>query len=101
MRRNRYVGFLEQTHQGHLVVFDMFWNVIESRRIDASLGAQQSLQCFLAEYAERGWIAENSARYGCVFMHREGIRILVEATPRDPSQGGAQAFSPFKNPQHR
>jgi hypothetical protein len=51
---------------------------------------------FLEEYSIRGWVQENTPRYGCVFMHRAGIRILLEATPRDPSQRGPQTFSPFR-----
>lgn len=96
MRRNRYVGYLPQTHHGYLVAFDMFWNVLETRKVDPVQGAQASLLEFLNDYARRGWIQENVPRYGCVFMHREGVRILVEATPRNPSQRGSQAFSPFK-----
>jgi hypothetical protein len=97
MRRNRYAGYLPQTHHGYLVAFDMFWTVLESRKIDPSLGAPASLLQFLEEYTRLGWIQENTPRYGCVFMHREGIRILLEATPRDPSQRGPQTFSPFRS----
>ena len=96
MKRNRYMGYLPQTQHGYLVAFDMFWTVLETRKIDPSLGAQASLLRFLEEYSVRGWVQENTPRYGCVFMHRAGIRILLEATPRDPSQRGPQTFSPFK-----
>jgi hypothetical protein len=96
MRRNRYVGYLPQTHHGYLVAFDMFWKILESRRIDPALGAQVSLLQFLDEYLRLGWIQENTPRYGCVFMQREGIRILLEATPRDPCRHGPQTFSPFR-----
>jgi hypothetical protein len=96
MKRNRYVGYLPQTQHGYLVAFDMFWKVLESRRIDPSLGAPASLLQFLEEYAVRGWVQGNTPRYGCVFMHRAGIRILLEATPRDPLQRGPQTFSPFR-----
>jgi hypothetical protein len=97
MRRNRYVGYLPKTQHGYLVAFDMFWTVLDSRQIDPARGAQASLLQFLEEYAQIGWIQENTPRYGCVFMHRGGVRILVEATPRDPSQRGSQTFSPFKS----
>jgi hypothetical protein len=47
-------------------------------------------------YEANGWLAESEANYGFVFMSRDGRRILVEATPRDPHDTSVQAFSPFK-----
>src|ERR1700744_2526167 len=96
VKRNRYVGILSATHQGFVVVFDMFWNVLDSRRVDADLGAQHSLEACIEQHQSRGCMLECTPRYGFVFMCRENRRILIEVTPRDPHKGGMQTFSPFR-----
>jgi hypothetical protein len=98
MRRNRYVGFLAATHQGYLVAFDMFWRVLESRRVDPALGAERELHRFIDEHLKEGWVAEATPRYGFVFMRRADERILVEVTPRNPCSADSQTFSPFGDP---
>ena len=96
VKRNRYVGFLSATHQGFVVVFDMFWNVIESSPVDPIMGAQSSLEVSVNQHESQGWVLDCTPRYGFVFMHREGSRILIEVTPRDPHKKGLQTFSPFR-----
>lgn len=96
MRHNRYCGYLAQTNRGFLVAFDLHWHVVESRRIDPTMGAAQSLAAFICEYESSGWKAESKAPYGFVFMKREGERILVQATPRDPHDTRQQSFNPHK-----
>ena len=96
VKRNRYVGYLSATHHGFVVVFDMFWNVLDSNPVDAGVGAQGALQAAVNQHALQGWVLECTPRYGFVFMHREGRRILIEVTPRDPHKKGMQTFSPFR-----
>jgi hypothetical protein len=98
MRGNRYVGYLAETQRGYLVAFDLHWNVILARRIDPAIGAEVALRAFVGEFEAQGWTSEGAIRYGLTFMQREGIRILIEATPRDPHDLRAQTFSPFDNP---
>ena len=96
MGRNRYCGYLGETNRGYLVAFDLHWHVLESRRVDPALGAATALEEFVREYETRGWSAESEAPCGFLFMNREGQRILVEATPRDPFDTAQQSFNPFK-----
>ena len=96
MPRNRYVGFIDDHNRGFVVAFTIHWKVIEARKVDPIFGAARSLGDFITRFEAAGWQAESDARYGFTFMHRGGERILVEATPRDPSDNSIQAFNPFK-----
>jgi hypothetical protein len=96
MRRNRYCGYLEQTHRGYLVAFDLQWNVIDCRRVDPQQGAALALASFIREFEADGWNAEGDGAYGFVFMQRCRVRILLEVTPRDPRNTAAQSFSPYR-----
>jgi len=98
MRHNRYCGYLEQTHRGYLVAFDLQWNIIESRRVDPSLGAAAALAAFVKEFTATGWSAETDGSYGFVFVRRGAARMLLEVTPRDPHDASAQSFNPFRPP---
>jgi hypothetical protein len=99
VKRNRYVGFLSATHHGFVVVFDMFWNVLDSHPVDPDIGAQRALEASVSQHESRGWVADCTPRYGFVFMRRDGTRILIEVTPRDPRKRGLQTFSPFRSPE--
>lgn len=99
VKRNRYVGFLSATHHGFVVVFDMFWNVLDSNPVDPNLGAQRALQASVDQHESQGWVLDCTPRYGFVFMHRDSRRILIEVTPRDPHKKGMQTFSPFRSPE--
>ena len=79
-----------------MVAFTIHWEVIEARNVDPSVGAARALGDFITRFEADGWQGESDARYGFTFMHRGGMRILVEATPRDPWDKSIQAFSPFK-----
>jgi hypothetical protein len=96
MRHNRYCGYLEQTNRGYLVAFDLQWKVVESRRVDPSLGAAAALAAFVKEFEAKGWIAESEGAYGFVFVNRGGERMLLEVTPRDPHDTTHQSFNPFR-----
>jgi hypothetical protein len=96
MPRNRYSGFFDEHNRGFLVAFDLHWHVVEARRIDPGIGASRALQMFIAKFKTEGWYCEGEPTYGFVFMHRGRERILVEATPRDPSDDTFQSFNPFK-----
>jgi hypothetical protein len=96
MRRNRYCGYLEQTNCGYLVAFDLQWKIIESRRVDANLGAAAALAAFVKEFEANGWSAESEGSYGFVFVNRCGERMLLEVTPRDPHDTTLQSFNPFR-----
>ncbi|HEY2682264.1 MAG TPA: hypothetical protein VGI93_02040 [Steroidobacteraceae bacterium] len=96
VKRNRYVGFLSATHHGFVVVFDMFWNVLDAKAVDPGMGAQRALESCVDQLASQGWALDCTPRYGFVFMSRESKRILIEVTPRDPNRRGLQAFSPFR-----
>jgi hypothetical protein len=96
MPRNRYAGFFDAHNRGFLVAFDLHWRVIEARRVDPAIGACGALERFIAELQTEGWHCEGAPTYGFVFMKRGCQRILVEATPRDPSDKAFQSFNPFK-----
>lgn len=96
MPHNRYVGFIDEHNRGFLVAFDIHWRVLEARRVDPAVGAARALAAFIGDYEANGWVAESEAKYGFLFMHRNGQRILVEATPRDPFDESTQSFNPFK-----
>lgn len=97
MPRNRYLGYLPETHRGYLAAFDLQWNLLESRRITPEVGAAAAFEGFIASYRERGWIAEGAPTYGFVFMQRQGVRILLQATPRDPAGERPQGFNPYRS----
>ncbi len=96
MPRNRYAGFFDEHDRGFLVAFDLNWRVIEARRVDPAIGASRALETFIIELKIQGWNCEGKTTYGFVFMSRGRERILVEATPRDPSDKALQSFNPFK-----
>lgn len=78
------------------MAFDLQWHVIESRRVDPQQGAAVALAAFIREFEAKGWNAESDGAYGFVFVNRDGERMLLEVTPRDPSEVGAQSFDPYK-----
>jgi hypothetical protein len=96
MRHNRYCGFLEEAHRGHLVAFDLQWKILEARRVDPQQGAAAALAAFVEDFVAKGWKPEGCGDYGFVFMNRDGERILLEVTPRDPTDQRLQSFSPYK-----
>ncbi len=79
-----------------MVAFDLQWKVIEMRRVDPQQSAACALARFVNEYEATGWEAEGDGNYGFVFIHRAGERMLLEITPRDPTDRGPQSFNPYK-----
>ena len=97
MHRNRYVGYLAETERGFLACFDLHWNVVDTRRIDPGIGAGEALAAYIDEFIEWDWIPEANPEYGFVFIGRDGVRLLLMATPKDPDDKRVQTFSPFQN----
>ena len=95
MGRNRYIGYLAETARGYLACFDLHWNVLESRRIDAGVGAGVALAAFIDEFIEWDWIPEADPDFGFCFIHRDDVRLLLMATPKDPDDQRLQTFSPW------
>jgi hypothetical protein len=107
MGRNRYTGYLSSTNRGYLACFDLYWNVLDSRRIDPEIGAAAALDVYIQEFIEWNWILEAKPAFGFCFLRRGMLadgdpalhhaRLLLMATPRDPADQRLQSFDPFKN----
>lgn len=80
----------------YLVVFDLQWKIIECQRLErcADLAKSMSLHC--NDLPEDGWQPESTARFGFVFLQRQGNRRLLDLSERDPHDSASQTFSPFK-----
>ena len=106
MGRNRYTGYLSATNRGFLAAYDLYWNCIDSRRIDPEVGAAKALDAYILEFIEWNWILEAKPDFGFCFIRRGMLvdgdqtlnhaRLLLMATPKDPADRRLQSFNPFK-----
>lgn len=80
-----------------IVLWDLQWQVIDSRCIEPHADLLSVMTSTLQQLASKGWQAEGDALYGFVFIRRLGERRLLMLTPRDPFATTQQAFDPFKS----
>jgi hypothetical protein len=80
----------------YVVLFDLQWQIIECRRLDASTDPRSAMATTIDRLAQEGWRPESTCEYGFVFLKRHGTRRLLIITERDPYDATSQTFSPFK-----
>ena len=77
------------------VIFDLQWQVIESRKLAPRTDLSAAMAAAIARQAGAGWQTEGSHEFGFVFLRRAGERHLLILTERDPFDRRPQSFSPF------
>jgi hypothetical protein len=80
----------------YVVLFDLQWQMIESQRLEPSADLRSAINTVIDRLACDGWKPESAARFGFVFLSRNGARRLLILTERNPFDTGPQTFSPFK-----
>jgi hypothetical protein len=95
MGRYQFPAFNQATTPRYLVVWDLQWQIIDCRCLEASSDLSAAMSTAIERLADQGWKAEGSIEYGFVFMRRAAERRLLMLTRRDPFTTTAQSFSPF------
>jgi hypothetical protein len=95
MGRYQFPAFNKVTAPRYVVVWDLQWQIIDCRSLEASSDLSAAMATAIERLAGEGWNAEGSIEYGFVFIRREAERRLLMLTPRDPYSTTAQSFSPF------
>lgn len=96
MRRTRHDVYATRTTASYVVVWDLEWQVIDSRRLEAGSDLYAALLTVLEQIRATGWQVECAPEYGFTFVRRGCERRLVMVTGRDPSSLGRQSFNPFR-----
>jgi hypothetical protein len=95
MGRTRRNVFATSRARHYVIVWDLQWQVMDCRRLEAGADLRAALTEILAELERDGWKAESNGEFGFVFVRRLEQRRLVTVTARDPYSTTAQSFSPF------
>ena len=85
MGRYRFTAYQNDTQPRYVVLYDMQHQVIEVQRLEPATDLSGAMAATIERLAADGWQAESSAKYGSVFVHREGERRLLMLTERDPT----------------
>jgi hypothetical protein len=95
MARYRFIAYENDTQPRYVVVWGLQWQVIDCQRLEPAANLSGAMAAAIERLEADGWQAEGSAKYGFVFIRREGERRLLMLTPRDPYSTAVQSFSPF------
>jgi hypothetical protein len=96
MARYRHNVYAKSKTARYLVIFDLQWKVIDCQRLESCVDLRSAMTGTLNRLGSEDWEPESDARFGFVFMNRNGIRRLLILTERDPHDTAPQTFSPFK-----
>jgi hypothetical protein len=96
MRRARHDLFRKTSRRRYVVLWDVLWRLIECVEIPAHSDPRSGFLEAIDRCRTQGWQAEGSAQFGFVFLSRGADRRLLVLTERNPSDGGEQAFSPYR-----
>src|ERR1700722_18667901 len=80
----------------YLVVWDLYWQALECRRLEPGSDLPEAMTAIIAELGGEGWAAEAAPEYGLVFIRRANERRLLMLAPRDPHDLPSQSFDPFR-----
>ena len=80
----------------YVVLFDLQWQVIDCKRLEPAADLNGAMSNAIRRLTAEGWIPEGDAKFGFVFIIRDGVRRLLILTERDPYDSRPQTFSPFK-----
>ena len=97
MARYRFPAFDTSTTPRYIVVLDLQWQVVESRRLEPATDLSVAMAAAIDRLEAEGWQAEVAPEYGFVFIRREGDCRLLMLTPRYPYTSTPKSFSPFRS----
>jgi hypothetical protein len=97
MGRYKFIAYQKSSTPRYIVVYGLQRQIIDSQRIEPNADLFAAMTSAIQQLAADGWEAEGDARYGFVFIRRQGERRLLTLTPRDPYDTSAQSFDPFKS----
>jgi hypothetical protein len=80
----------------YCVIFDLQWQVVECTRLEPSADLRSAMSTAIDTFSSEGWAVEGTAKFGFVFLNRNGTRRLLMLTEHDPYDQRPQTFSPFK-----
>ena len=96
MSRYRFPAYTTASTPRYVVVWDLQWQIIDSRRLERATDLRAAMTSALEELASDGWVPEANFEYGFVFIRRAAERRLLMLTPHDPDDASAQSFTPFR-----
>jgi hypothetical protein len=96
MARHKHDVYASAKTPRHLVLFDLQWKIVECLHLEPAADLSSAMATAIECLTEKGWRPEGSAKFGFVFLNREGVRQLLILTERDPHDQRLQAFSPFR-----
>ena len=96
MVRYHHDVYAKSTTARYCVTFDLQWKIIECQRLEPAADLESAMNTAIQRLTEEGWQSEGPPRFGFVFLNRNGIRILLILSERDPHDTRPQTFSPFK-----
>jgi hypothetical protein len=98
MRRTRHDPYARSSQPAYIVIRDMQHHIIECQRMGRAADLSGAMAATIERLASDGWQAEGNAKYGFVFVRREGERRLLSLTALSPNDRSPQSFSPFRRP---
>jgi hypothetical protein len=96
MGRYQFPAFNITNTPRYLVVWDLYWQALECRRLEPGSDLREAMTAIIAHLGGDGWAAESDPEYGFVFIRRANERRLLMLTPRDPYDSRSQSFDPFR-----
>jgi hypothetical protein len=96
MARYHHDVYAKSKRNNFVVLFDSQRAVIECRRLEPAVDLREAMSAAINRSTGEGWVVEGTARFGFVFLNRNGTRRLLILTERDPYDTSPQTFSPFK-----
>jgi hypothetical protein len=97
MGRYTFPAFEKASTARFVVVWDLQWHVIESKRLEPAADLSGTMAVTIERLEGEGWRPEGTAEYGFVFIQRGADRRLLMLTARDPHSTAAPSFSPFRS----
>jgi hypothetical protein len=91
-----YRGYEKSKHPSFIVRWDLQWKIIDLQRLEAGADLLAAMLAAIERVKTEGWQPESEPSFGCVFIRRAGVRLLMALTPRDPRDDAPQSFSPFR-----
>lgn len=84
-RRDRYDPLAVSSQPRWLVVWDMYFNLLESTALAPRTNLREVLQQTIQHWRAMGWTVESDARFGSFFCHCAGARRLLAVSPVNPA----------------
>lgn len=96
MSRYQFPAYVKATTPRYIIVWGLQWQLLDCTRVEPGSDLRRAMDETIERLGRDGWLAEDDARYGFVFIRRDGERRLLMLTARDPQDDSQQAFNPFR-----